>query len=135
MTSPVLVGRVAGCCLVAALSGCAGTQDEPAGSTAQDFLGAVEAQDGRAACALLAPAARAELEDSSGAPCAEAVLEEDLGGPSSSSTVEVYDSMAQVRSGPETLFLAQFDGDWLVIGAACTARPGDQPYDCSIQVS
>jgi hypothetical protein len=137
MSSPLTgIGRVAGGCLAAAaLTACAGTQDGPAGAAARDFLGAVEAQDGAAACALMAPAARAELQDSSGKPCDEAVLEEDIGGPSTSSSVEVYDSMAQVRSGPETVFLSEFDGDWLVVGAACTSKPGDQPYDCSIQVS
>jgi hypothetical protein len=128
----VLVG---GAISALALTSCAGTQDAPARSAAQDFLAAVQAKDGQAACTLLAPAARAELESSSGMPCREAVLEEPLGGSSTPSSVDVFDSMAQVRFDSETLFLSRFDGDWLVIGAACTAKPGDQPYDCSIQVS
>jgi hypothetical protein len=117
------------------LTSCAGTQDEAAGSAAHDFLAAVQARDGRGACALMAPAARTELETSSGKPCPEAVVEEAQGEVSTPRSVHVYDSMAQVRFDSETLFLSRFDGDWLVIGAACTAKPGDQPYDCSIQVS
>lgn len=117
-----------------ALTSCAGSQDEPAGSAAQDFLGAVEAKDGASACSLMAPAARAELKSSSGKPCPEAVLDEQLSPASPLSSVHVYDSMAQVRFDSETVFLSRFDGDWLVVGAACTAKTGDQPYDCSIQV-
>ena len=124
-------------CGAAALSfsGCAGTQDEPAATVAQDFLDHVEEGDGEAACSLLAPAARSELEDAGDQPCGEAVLEEDTGTATRPVEVQVYDSMAQVRFGAATVFLSTFDGDWLVVGAACTATPGDQPYDCSIQVS
>ena len=139
MRVPAGVRLVLGCCLaVSTLGGCAGTQDDAAGSAAQDFLEAVGARDGGDACSLMAPAARAELASSSGKPCDEAVLEEDLfaaPSPASTRVVEVYDSMAQVRLDSETLFLSRFDGEWLVVAAACSARPGDQPYDCSIQVS
>jgi hypothetical protein len=131
--------RLAGaavCCVAAtALSSCAGTQDAAAGSAAQDFLSSVQQQDGSAACTLLAPAARSALEDSSGRTCEEAVLEEDVGAPGSPVSTEVYDSAAQVRFDSGTVFLSQFDGTWLVIGAACTPQPGDRPYDCSIEVS
>ncbi len=124
----VLVG---GAISTLALTSCAGTQDAPARSAAQDFLAAVQANDGQGACSLLAPAARAELESSSGMPCREAVLEEPLGGSSTPSSVDVFDSMAQVRLGADTLFLSRYDGRWRVVAAACTPVP-DQPYDCSI---
>lgn len=132
-----VLSRRASCAAAAvvALSSCAGTQDAEAASVAKELLAAVAAGDGAGACALLAPAARSELEDTSGKPCDEAVLEVDVGEASSAAAVEVYDSMAQVRFGSETLFLSTFDGNWLVVGAACTPKPGDQPYDCSIQVS
>jgi hypothetical protein len=131
----LLRGAVGGVAVALALTSCAGTQDAEAASVAQDLLAAVDERDGERACALLAPAARSELEDTSGKPCDEAVLEEDVGEASSPAAVEVYDSMAQVRFDSGTVFLSTFDGHWLVVGAACTPKPGDQPYDCSIQVS
>jgi len=130
-----LATAVVCCTVVPTLAACAGTQDEPAASAAQDFLSRAQQRDGAGACDLLAPAARSGLEDASGKACDEAVLEEDTGAASPPIDVEVYDSMAQVRFESGTVFLSTFDGDWLVVGAACTRRPGDQPYDCSIEVS
>ena len=118
-------------CGALVLTGCAGTQDGPAAAAARALLEAAQAGDGAAACALLAPAARSELEKTSGTPCAEAVLEEDLGSGTGDVGVEVYDTTAQVKVGSDALFLSRFDGDWLVIAAACTAVVG-RPYDCSI---
>ncbi len=113
------------------LAGCAGAQDEPAVSSARGLLDAASGGDGAAACELLAPAARSELEQQAGAPCEEAVLDEDLGDGSGEAAVEVFDTMAQVRIGDQTVFLSRYDGDWLVVGAACTPVP-NRPYDCSI---
>jgi hypothetical protein len=128
---------VSGAVAVAAallLAACAGTQDEPATAAARDLLAAAGRGDGGAACALLAPAAVEELEQSSGKPCDEAVLDEDLGSGDTRLDVEVFDTMAQVRFEDETVFLSRFDGDWLVVGAGCVPQPTG-PYDCSIQVS
>ncbi len=136
-TRPSHVARASGAAVVAclALTSCAGTQDDAAGTAARRLLDAVAQDDGAAACAVLAPAARTELEDTSGKPCPEAVLEEDVGSASAPQAVEVYDRMAQVRFASGPVFLSRFDGEWLVVGAACTPEPGDRPYDCSIQVS
>lgn len=113
------------------LTGCAGTQNEPAAAAARDLWAAAREGNGAAACELLAPAARTELETTSGRPCAEAVLEEDLGAGTGDARVEVYDAAAQVKAGTDTVFLSRFDGEWLVIAAACTPVTGG-PYDCSI---
>ena len=113
------------------LAGCGGTQDEPAGASARRLLDAVQGGDGASACAQLAPAARSELEQQSGASCEEAILQEDLGDGSGELSVEVFDTMAQARVGDQTVFLSRYDGRWLVVGAACTPVPG-RPYDCSI---
>ena len=115
------------------LSGCAGSQDEAATHAAVGLLDAAAQRDGVAACGFLATPTRAELEQSSGTPCEEAVLEEDLGagdgvGPAH---VEVFDSMAQVVVGSQTVFVSRYDGRWRVVAAACT-RVADRPYDCSI---
>lgn len=113
------------------LAGCAGSQDAAAGSAAQDLLDAVRDGDGAAACAALAAPTREELEQTSGKACPAAVLEEDLSGGTGDVRVQVFDSMAQVRVGAETLFLSRFDRTWLVVAAACTAVPRE-PYDCRI---
>ena len=113
------------------LAGCAGTQDSATGSVAEQLVEAVRDGDGAAACDLLAPPTRSELESSSGSPCEEAILEEDLGDGSGDVRVEVYDTSAQVRLGGDTMFLSRYDGHWLVVAAACTPVPG-RPYDCSI---
>jgi hypothetical protein len=97
-----------------------------------EFLAAARDDDGAAACALLAPAARDELASTAGAPCPEAVLEEDLETQDARpAEVTVFDSMAQATVGSQTVFLSRYDGRWLVVGAACTPVP-DAPYDCSI---
>jgi hypothetical protein len=113
------------------LASCAGTQDAAAAAAATDLLEAIGRDDGAAACALLAPAVRTELEDTSGTPCERAILEEQLGDAAGPVEVEVFDTTAQALVGPETLFLSRFDGQWLVIAAACTPVP-DAPYDCKV---
>jgi hypothetical protein len=115
----------------AALAGCSGTQDDAATTVARRLLDAAAASDGAAACAALAAPTRDELEQSSGKPCEEAVLEEDLGGGDGAASAEVFDTMAQVAIGAETVFLSRYDGRWRVVAAACTPVP-DRPYDCSI---
>jgi hypothetical protein len=119
------------CAAALLASGCAGSQDDAATAAAQDLLGAVRDGDGAAACRVLAPAAADELEKSSGEPCERAILEEDLGDGSGDARVEVFDTMAQVRVGADTVFVSRYDGRWRVVAAACTPVPG-RPYDCSI---
>jgi hypothetical protein len=109
-------------------SGCAGSQDDAATRAALRLLDAAAAGDGAAACA--APT-RDELEQSSGKPCEEAVLEEELDGASDADRVDVFNSMARVAAGSQTVFLSRYDGRWKVVAAACTSVP-DRPYDCSI---
>jgi hypothetical protein len=116
---------------VAALSGCAGSQDDAAMTTALGLLDAAAGGDGPAACAVLAAPTRDELEQSSGKPCEEAVLQEDLGAASGVDRVDVFDSTARVVAGSQTVFLSRYDGRWKVVAAACTPVP-DRPYDCSI---
>ena len=111
-----------------------GRDDESARSVAQQLLVAASQQEGSQACALLAPGAVQELEDSSGQPCERAVLDEDLGEAGEPLGVQVFDTMAQVRFETDTVFLSRFDGAWLVVAAACVRDPG-RPYDCGIQVS
>jgi hypothetical protein len=114
-----------------ALSGCAGSEDDAATTAALRLLDAAAGGDGTAACAALAAPTRDELEQSSGKPCEEAVLEEELAGASGADRVDVFDSMARVVAGSQTVFLSRYDGRWKVVAAACTPV-ADRPYDCSI---
>jgi hypothetical protein len=101
-------------------------------TTANRFLAAVHDGDGGAACDLLAPAARDELAKTAGEPCGTAILTESLGSAATATAdVDVFDTMAKASVGSQTLFLATFDGRWLVTAAACTPVP-NRPYDCSI---
>jgi hypothetical protein len=115
----------------AALAGCGGTQDDAATAAARELLDAAAGSDGSAACAALTAPTRDELEQSSGKPCEEAVLEEELGSGDGPASAEVFDTMAQVVVGAETVFLSRYDGRWRVVAAACTPVP-DRPYDCAI---
>jgi hypothetical protein len=119
-----------------ALTGCApaGGRAESAASTAVRFLQDVADGDGDAACALLAPDTRDDLEQSGQKPCGEAILDEDLPEPGTAGRTSVYGQWAQVRLTADTVFLAAFPGGWRVVAAGCADR-GDRPYDCTLQGS
>jgi hypothetical protein len=118
--------------MVAAGCGSVSEREEAAAAAGQRFLTAVEAGDGGAACAVLAPDTVAELERSAGEPCTDAVLGEDLPGPTAVETADVYGQWARVVMAGDTLFLAVFPGGWRVVAAGCRSR-GERPYDCTLQ--
>lgn len=114
------------------VTGCSGERDTDVAAATEDFFAAVADGDGAAACGLLAPSTRSELESSSGAPCADAVLEE-VNAADSTPEVAVYGDAARARVGSETAFLALLDGDWQVTAAGCSApATQDLPYDCTV---
>jgi hypothetical protein len=115
------------------LASCSSPEADAATSAAERLVAAVSRGNGSGACGLLAPAARTDLEDSTGTPCEEAILREPV-GTGGAVAVEVFDTMAQVRLQDDTVFLSRFDGEWLVVAVACTPDPPG-PYDCSIQAS
>jgi hypothetical protein len=114
------------------LSACGGSQDAAVSEVAEGFYAAVEDGDGAAACALLVPATRDELEQSSGQECAAAILEEVPLAHGDGGIVEVYDTMAQVRWDGDTAFLARLPDGWRVLAVACTPRDVG-PYDCRVK--
>ncbi|MGK5678334.1 hypothetical protein [Actinoplanes sp. URMC 104] len=115
-----------------AVAGCAsvGNREDAAAGVAARLLSAVDAGDGDAACAVLAPGtAQAVAEDE---PCPEAILDKDLPGPGRVLEASVYGQWAQVRLDDDTVFLGAFPGGWRVVAAGCTPR-GSRPYDCTVQ--
>ena len=116
------------------LAGCASVGDRGAAAdaVAVKLLSAVQAKDGAAACAVLAPDTAAEVAQSGDKPCPEAILDEDLPEPGGVTATEVYGQWAQVRLTGDTVFLGAFSGGWRVVAAGCTSR-GDRPYDCRVQ--
>jgi hypothetical protein len=117
-----------------ALTGCStvGDRGQAAGAVALRLLTAVGAQDGAAACAVLAPDTAAEVAKSGEKPCAEAILEEKLPAPGAVTGTDVYGQWAQVRLTGDTVFLAVFADGWRVVAAGGPPRP-DRPYDCVLQ--
>lgn len=113
-------------------AGCSNPQEDAVRATADAFTEAVAARNWTAACALLAPSTRAELESSAGKPCPAALEEEAPPTVGSPDRIEVFGTMAQLRYPGETLFLTRFHDAWHVLAAACTARAA-KPYDCTVK--
>ena len=124
----VLVG------VVGLVSGCSGAPDREVESVTEEFYAAVGSGDGSAACALLAPRARAELEQSSGQPCETAVLEEAGAVDGPVGTAEVFGTLARVNYGTDTVFLTRFESGWKVAASGCTPAGDEVPYDCRVKV-
>jgi hypothetical protein len=130
-----VVGAVAAVAVSAvAVAGC-GAGTGGASRAAGQFERALRAGDPDAACALLAPDTRQEVEESNQSGpsgCSEAITDEDLpdGGPVR--TVEVYGHQARAVLADDTLFLSLFPGGWRVVAAGCEPRAG-HPYDCTVK--
>lgn len=116
------------------LGAACGSDAEDAGPAraARAFEDAVGAERGAAACELLAPETKSELEQSAGAACAEAILDEDLPEPDAFESAAAFGTMAIVRFAADTLFVSEFDGRWRVLAAGCEPVP-HTAYDCAIQ--
>jgi hypothetical protein len=128
---PALTGLVV--LAVLALAGCSTGQEDEVRSTAHRFYQAIADKDGAAACGVLAPRTRSELEQSAKKDCASAVLEESLPQVTTPRSVQAYGTMSQVRYGSETAFLSRYGDSWKVYAAGCKP-PSSQstPYDCQI---
>lgn len=122
---------VGGLLLLGAASGCATADDHVVGGVAERFYAAVSDGDGAAACTLLAPRTKAELEESAGKACAQAILEEDIPDSGDRRSTQVFGTMAEVGRSGDTAFLAEFADGWKVMAVGCTARE-NLPYDCEV---
>jgi hypothetical protein len=118
-----------GVCL---LSGCGSQGTGEAATAAQDFARSVAQSHEPTACRYLAPATRAELEQSEGKPCPAALSATDLPRAGTLISTRRYGTMSQAVFSHDTVFLSQFPGGWKVVAAGCQPR-GERPYDCSLQ--
>ena len=117
--------------LLGALTGCATGQEGEASATAAQFYRAVQDGDGAAACAVLAPRTKSELEKSAKKSCAQAILDDDIPAVDQPPGVEAFGTMAKLAYGSDTAFLVRFESGWRVMAAGCQDRPG-RPYDCRL---
>ena len=118
---------------VGVLSSCGGSQDDAATEMAETYVDALAQDDGVAACSVLAPSTRSELEQSSGKACGEAILDAAVTDVGARVSVAAYGTMAQVRFAEDTVFLTRFKAGWRVLAAACTPPQAAGPYDCQVQ--
>jgi hypothetical protein len=130
---PAASGLVVGLCILGLTVGCSslGADRSRAGFAAQRFHEALAAGNAAAACDLLAPETRKELEALTDAKLPQAV---------SLSATDVYGTNAVVVLGSDTsreadtVFLARFGRLWKVTAAGCKPR-ADLPYDCDVKGS
>jgi hypothetical protein len=123
LAAGVLVLSAAGCSSV-------GSQEEAASGVAVRWQKAVDARDGEAACAVLAPGTLKTVAEDQ--PCPQAILDKDLPRPGTVVETSVYGQWAQVKLDDDTVFLGAFPGGWRVVAAGCTPQ-GSRPYDCTVE--
>jgi hypothetical protein len=126
------LGVAIACLLLAAGCGTA-DREEDVTAVADRFHRALEARDGRAACAQLSSATAAELERQEGLPCADAILELGLPAGARASGADVYVTSAYADlDAAGAVFLDEGPGGWRVSAAGCERRGDDRPYDCEL---
>lgn len=86
-----------------------------------------------AACDLLAPGTREQLEEDARVPCDKALAGRQLPTARPGDSAEVYGRQAAISAGGQKLFLSQFKGGWKVVAAGCTPSGGDKPYRCAVK--
>jgi hypothetical protein len=119
-----------------AMSGCGGADDAAVRSVATRFLDAVSAGDGAAACELLSPQTRSQLEQTERRQCRAAVTGVKLErAPVARVRVYVQNAIVELAGG-EAAFLEQGSEGWRVSAAGCMphgSKPADHPYDCELE--
>jgi hypothetical protein len=120
------------CAAGLAFAGCGTGADERAVRAATErFYGAVQAQQGRTACALLDSDTSSRLvKDEQEPDCASAVLKLELHGTRATSA-SVYATSAQVRlDGGDTVFLGFTRNGWRIEAVGCRTVSGGGPLEC-----
>lgn len=109
-----------------------GPDTASAATVAVGFHDAVATGDGAAACALLAPQTATDVATNGNGSCAEGVLDQDMPEAGTVRNSQAFGRSAQVIMAADVLFLALFDGQWLITAAGCHSRR-EQPYDCAVR--
>ncbi len=125
-------GAVALAVAVLSTTSCAAVRPDAdtAAEVAVDFAADVTSNDSSAACGLLAPDTRSQLE-SGGTPCAQALLKQKVPTGGAIEHTAAFGRGAQVVLRGDVVFLSDFGGRWLVTAAGC--RPKDDVgYDCAL---
>jgi hypothetical protein len=124
------------CLLLASALAACGTADRESDVAAvtQRFHAALEAGDGRAACAELSEETVSKLEQQEKKPCSEAVLALRLpkGGTVGATGVYVQSAYADLTQGG-TDFLSRGPEGWTISAAGCRPKGADQPYECELE--
>ncbi|MFE9636118.1 hypothetical protein [Streptomyces sp. NPDC006463] len=122
------------CVVGALLAGCGASAVRVDGARAagEGFERFLAAGDHAAACRLLAPQTRGQLEQDEQKGCAEALGAEELPRTGAVRTTEVYGRQAMLRLDGDTLFLSQFSSGWKIVAAGCTPQ-GERPYQCVLK--
>ena len=129
-------GAVVACLLIAWPLAACGTADRErdVAAVAQRFHAALEAGDGRAACADLSEATASKLEQQEKEPCEKAILAVELskGGTVGVTGVYVQSAYASLAQGG-TDFLSKGPEGWTISSAGCRPRGTEQPYECELE--
>ncbi|GHE75779.1 hypothetical protein [Streptomyces vinaceus] len=122
------------CLAGALLTGCGAPSGRVDGArtAGEGFERSLAAGDRAAACRLLAPRTRGELEQEEEKACPDALGAQELPRTGPVRATEVYGRQAMLRLVGDTLFLSQFDDGWKIVAAGCTPQ-GDRPYQCVLK--
>ena len=123
-------------CLIALALAACGTGDEErdAAAVAERFHGALERDDGRAACEELNPETASTLEQQEKEPCEEAITTLDIpkGGTVADTRVYLTSAFASLAEGTVD-FLDESSEGWWISATGCTPTEPKQPYDCELE--
>lgn len=119
--------------LVLSLAACATPPSEssPLASVAVAFSQAIDTGDFAAACSLLTPAVRSDVEEEQGVACPEAVAALGLTSGGTVQDTKVYGRAALVTMVQDTTFLARSGTTWAIRAAGCAPKE-EGPFDCAL---
>ncbi|MEV4941543.1 hypothetical protein [Streptomyces zaomyceticus] len=132
MTVPRLLG-VLTLALVTCACGASQARQDGATRAGLAFEASLASGDYLAACALLAPEGRQQLQEDEKQPCERALPSQEPPAGGGVRGVDAYGRQALLRLRDEVLFLSQFDGGRRVTAAGCVPDPGDAPYRCVLK--
>jgi hypothetical protein len=114
--------------------GCGADEERDTVAVAQRFYGALDRDDGRAACGELSATAAGAVERQEDAPCEEGILRVDLPRDAVVTKSRVYLRAASVElEGGGVTFLDEEPAGWRISAAGCTPSGPGRPYDCELE--